>query len=75
LNLFFNILSYYLSNDKSEKQIINCISYLNDLYSSPDIIWVMKSRRIKWAGKAARVGERRGVFRVLVEKLEGKTQA
>ena len=74
LNLFFNIPSYYLSNNKSEKQIIACISYLNDLYCSPNIIWVMKSRKIKWAGHVARVGERRSVFRVLVEKPEGKTQ-
>jgi len=45
---------------------------LNNLYSSPNIVRVIKSRRIKWAGHVARMGERRGVFRVLVEKPEGK---
>jgi hypothetical protein len=42
------------------------------LYSSPDIIRQIKSRRMKWAGHVARMGERRNVYRVLVGKLEGK---
>jgi len=33
---------------------------LNDLYSSPTIVWVIKSRRIRWAGHVARMGEKRG---------------
>jgi len=45
---------------------------LTDLYSSPNIIWVIKSRRMRWAGHVARMGERRGVCRVLVGKPEGK---
>ena len=45
---------------------------MNDLYSSPNIVRVIKSRRIRWAGYVARMGERRGVYRVLVEKCEGK---
>ena len=45
---------------------------LNDLYSSPNIVRVIKSRRIRWAGHVARMGEERGVYRVLVEKPEGK---
>ena len=40
---------------------------LNDLYCSPNIIWVIKSIRMRWAGHVARVGERRGFYRVLVE--------
>ena len=44
---------------------------LNDLYCSPNIVRVIKSR-IRWAGNVACMGERRGVFRVLVGKLEGK---
>jgi hypothetical protein len=44
----------------------------NDLYSSPSIIWLMKWRRMGWAGCAARMGERRSVYRVLVGKPEGK---
>jgi len=45
---------------------------LNELYSSPNIVWVIKSRRMKWARYAARMGERRGVYRVLVGKREEK---
>ena len=41
---------------------------LNDLYSTPNIVWVIKSRRMRWAGHVARIRERRGVYRVLVGK-------
>jgi len=44
---------------------------LNDLYCSPNIFWVIKSRRMRWAGH---VGEGRVVYRVLVGKHEGKRQ-
>jgi len=40
-------------------------------YSPPSIIRVIKSRRIRWAGHVTRMGERRGVYRVLVGKPEG----
>jgi hypothetical protein len=43
---------------------------LNDLYSSPNIVQVIKSRRMRWAGHVARMGEERGVYRVLVGKPE-----
>jgi hypothetical protein len=42
---------------------------LNDLYSSPNIVRMIRSRRMRWAGHVARMG--RGVYRVLVGKLEG----
>jgi hypothetical protein len=45
---------------------------LNDLYRSPNIVWVIKSERMKWAGHLARMEERRVIFRVLVGKPEGK---
>ena len=45
---------------------------LNDLYSSPNIVRVIKSRRIRWAGHVARMEEGRGVHKVLVGKPEGK---
>jgi len=45
---------------------------LNDLYSSPNIVRVIKSRRMRWAGHVAHMGEERGVYRVLVGKPEGK---
>ena len=43
---------------------------LNDLYCSPIIVRVIKSRRMRCAGHVARMGERKGVYRVLVGKLE-----
>ena len=45
---------------------------LNDLYSSHNIVRVIKSRRMRWAGHVARMGEKRGVYRVLVGKPEGR---
>ena len=45
---------------------------LNDLYCSPNIVRVIKSRRMRWAGHVARMDEERGVYRVLVGKLEGR---
>ena len=39
---------------------------LNDLYCSPNIVRVVKSRRMRWAGLVVRMGEERGVYRVLV---------
>ena len=45
---------------------------LNDLYSLPNIVRVVKSRRMRWAGHVARMGEGRVVHRVLVGKPEGK---
>ena len=45
---------------------------LNYLYSSPNIVRVIKSRRMTWAGHVARMGEERGVYRVLVGKPEGR---
>jgi hypothetical protein len=42
------------------------------LYSSPNIIRQVKSRRMKWAGLVARMGEERNVYRVLMGKPEGK---
>jgi GH43 family beta-xylosidase len=45
---------------------------LHNLYSSPDIIRQTKSRRVRWAGHVARMGEGRYVHRVLVRKPKGK---
>jgi hypothetical protein len=45
---------------------------LHNLYSSPSIIRIIKSRRMRWAGHVARMGEKRNVYRLLVGKPEGK---
>jgi hypothetical protein len=45
---------------------------LHSLYSSLNIVRVIQSRRMRWAGHVARMGEVRGVYRVLVGRLEGK---
>jgi hypothetical protein len=45
---------------------------LHNLYSSPSIIRVVKSRRIRWAGHVERMGSKRNAYRILVGKSEGK---
>ena len=45
---------------------------LNDFYSSPNIVRLIKSRRMRWAGHVACMGEERGVYRVLVGKPKGR---
>ena len=42
------------------------------LYSSPNIIWMIEPRTVRWLGQVVRMGERRGAYRVLVENPEGK---
>jgi hypothetical protein len=45
---------------------------LRDLYSSPSIVRIIKSQRMRWAGHVARMGEKRNAYRLLVGKPEGK---
>jgi hypothetical protein len=45
---------------------------LHNLYSSPSIIRIIKSRRMRWAGHVARMGEKKNVYKLLVGKPEGK---
>jgi hypothetical protein len=45
---------------------------LHSFYSSPSIIRMIKSRRMKWAGHVAQMGEKRNAYRILVGKPEGK---
>jgi hypothetical protein len=45
---------------------------LRDLYSSPSIIRIIKSRRMRWAGHVARIGGKKNAYRLLVGKQEGK---
>ena len=48
------------------------IEEFNDLYFSPNIVWEIKSRRMRWVGHVAHMGGRRGVYRALVVKSEGE---
>jgi len=45
---------------------------LKDLISSLNIVWVIKTRRMRWGGHVAHMGQEKGVYRVLVGKPEGK---
>jgi hypothetical protein len=59
------ILSYSLFTDHTNEE-------LRDLYSSPSIIRIIKSRRMRWAGHVVRLGEKRNAYRLLLGKPEGK---
>jgi hypothetical protein len=60
----------------SSTTVVICIMYIcvyvNVLYSSPNIIWVIKSRRMRRAGHVACMGERSGAYRILVGRPEGR---
>jgi hypothetical protein len=61
----------YEMDSNFDSQTLRCEG-LYVLYSSPNIIRVIKSRRLRWAGHVARMGERRGAYRALVGKPEGR---
>jgi hypothetical protein len=71
--------SYILRNWFTTNKIVYVFDFhnsvhhneLNCLYSLPNMVRVIKSRRLRWAGHVARMGEGRGVYRVLVGKPEG----
>jgi hypothetical protein len=64
------IFGLKMEEDGSWRKLQN--DELHNLYSSPNIVRVTKSRRMRWAGHVARIGEGRGVYRVLVWRPEGK---
>jgi hypothetical protein len=71
----FNLYSYFFWPKRDEvtgewRKLHN--EEPNDLYSLPSIVRVVKSRRMRWPGHVALMGERRGVRRVLVGKPEGR---
>jgi hypothetical protein len=45
---------------------------LRNMYSSPNIIRILKSRRMRWAGRVARMGDKRSAYRLMVGKPEGR---
>jgi hypothetical protein len=65
------IFGPYRDEAKGECRKLHSVEFHN-LYSSPDIIRQIKSRRMRWPGHAASMGEGRNVYRVLVGKAEGK---
>jgi hypothetical protein len=72
-----NLLFLYRILENSYKVTINvpCVCFneqLNDLYCLPNIVRVIKLRRVRWAGHVACMGESRGVYTVLVGKPKGK---
>jgi hypothetical protein len=68
----FSTKEYTSNTPINLKCFVLCIEELNDLYSSPNIIREIKSRRMRWAGHVARKGEGRGAYRVLVGRSEGR---
>ena len=66
LNMFYHVI--YLAQMVQNDLFFLCSIVL----SSPNIVQVIKSRRMRWAGHVARMGEERGVYRVLVVKPERK---
>jgi len=68
----FNLRPLSVPNVYCRQFVLN--EDLNDLYLLPNIFRVIQSRRMRWAGHVARMGERSGVYRFLVRKPEGKIQ-
>jgi hypothetical protein len=64
------IFGHKREEDRSWRKLHN--DEFHNLYSSPNIIRVIKSRRMRWAGHVARMEEGRGVYRVLLGRPEGK---
>ena len=62
--------TYALDRAATGTGVLGPIAELNDLYSSPNIARVIKSRSMRWAGHVARMGEGRGVYTVLVGRSE-----
>ena len=81
-SIFFCKTDFSLVNDASHRKYLNfshftyrvliIIFKYYDLYTSPNIARVITSRRMRWVGHVACMGEERGVYRVLVGKLEGR---
>jgi hypothetical protein len=66
-SLAISIIYWYIAAQNNEE--------LNDLYSLPNIVRVVKSRRMRWVGLVARMGEERGVHReARGKKAVGETQ-
>ena len=76
LRVFENMMLRGIFGPSRDEEMEECRGLyneeLNDLHSSPNILRVTKSRRMRWAGHVARIGEERGVYRDLLGKPEGR---
>jgi hypothetical protein len=76
LKVFENRVSWRIFGPKRDEITRECKKLhneeLNDLYSSSSIVWLIKSRRMRWAGHVAHIAARRDICRVLVGKPEGR---
>jgi hypothetical protein len=72
LRVFENRVLRRVYGPKRDEVTGECRKLHNDLYSLPNNVRVVKSRRMRWAGRVARVGEERVVHKLLVGKPEGK---
>ena len=72
LKVFENRVTGRVFGTKRDEVTVEWRKLHNDLYSLPNIVQVVKSRRMRWAGHVACMGEGRGVHRVLVGKPEGR---
>jgi hypothetical protein len=70
--VFPNVKSSCFFTSQLIQQLIKYNDELHDLYSSPNIVRVIKSRRMRWAGHVARMEKGRVAYRVLVGRPEGK---
>jgi hypothetical protein len=71
LRVFENVVLRGIFGPKRDEESCT-VGEVHNLYSSPDIIRHIKSRKMRWAGHVARMGEGRNVYRVLVGRPEGK---
>jgi hypothetical protein len=62
----------YIEINRPMHSVSNVMYYFHNLYSSPNIIRMIKSRRMRWAGHVALMEEKRNLYRILVGKPEGK---
>jgi hypothetical protein len=75
-----DVTNVYIGNDTYLRNVVTGEwkklhnEELRDLYSSPRIIRIVKSRRMGWAGHVTRMGEKRNAYRLIVGKPEGKRQ-
>ena len=72
LRVFENMVLRRILGPRTDKVMGEWRRLYNEELNAPNILWAIKSRRMRWAGHVACMGEERGVYRVLVGKPEGR---